>query len=99
MNGIEPFGNCELKINEITRQMQDLQDKEPTNTNLKQIKKLQEELDEELKRKDIMWKQRSREQWLTDGDRNTSFFHLSTKIRRQRNQIAAIKINNNEWIT
>lgn len=55
-------------------------------------------LDEQLTRKDILWKRKSREMWLENGDRNIKFFHLSTMVRRQRNLIAAIKTDRGEWL-
>ncbi|KAL8151487.1 LOW QUALITY PROTEIN: hypothetical protein V2J09_021295 [Rumex salicifolius] len=45
-----------------------------------------------------LWKQKSRECWLRDGDRNTSLFHLSTIIRRKRNRVKALKDDGNNWI-
>lgn len=59
---------------------------------------IKQDLDEQLARKDIPWKQRSREMWLKQGDRNTKFFHLSTIIKRQRNLINAIKTENQTWV-
>lgn len=37
------------------------------------------------------WKQRSRQIWLALGDRNTTYFHASTKRRRARNKITVIE--------
>ncbi|KAL8171072.1 LOW QUALITY PROTEIN: hypothetical protein V2J09_022876 [Rumex salicifolius] len=43
-------------------------------------------------------KQKSRKCWLWDGDRNTSFFHLSTIIRRKRTQVKALKDDGDTWV-
>ena len=41
------------------------------------------------------WKQRSRIQWLKEGDLNTSFFHMIVNSRRRKNSISSLIINNN----
>lgn len=53
--------------------------------------KLCKELDEVLEQEEILWYQKARIEWIKDGDRNTTFFHLSTIIRRWRNKISALK--------
>ena len=42
---------------------------------------------------DISWRQKSRETWLKEGDRNTGFFHRTTNAHRRRNYIKSISIN------
>lgn len=42
-------------------------------------------------REEIMWRQRSRIQWLVDGDGNTIFFHLKATNRRRRNRINELR--------
>ncbi|KAI5335918.1 hypothetical protein L3X38_026052 [Prunus dulcis] len=46
----------------------------------------------------LFWKQKSRVQWLQDGDRNTKFFHLTTIIWRRRNKIERLKDRNGGWV-
>ncbi|GLJ40989.1 hypothetical protein SUGI_0848590 [Cryptomeria japonica] len=43
-----------------------------------------------LSKEEIYWRQKSKETWLKDGDRNTKFFHNSTKQRRWVNRISNI---------
>lgn len=52
---------------------------------------------EEMKREEIMWKQKSRNIQPTIMDLNTKFFHLSTIIKRRRNFINTIKMANGKW--
>jgi hypothetical protein len=43
-----------------------------------EIKELQQEIDFLLEQEDIRWKQRAKQNWYRNGDRNTPFFsHLS----------------------
>lgn len=37
------------------------------------------------------WATKSKYNWLIQGERNTTFFHTSTLVRRKRNRIACIK--------
>ncbi|MCI12397.1 protein binding protein, partial [Trifolium medium] len=40
--------------------------------------KLQCELHDIMKKEELMWFQRSRAKWLSDGDRNTRYYHVKT---------------------
>jgi hypothetical protein len=60
--------------------------------------KLQEELNMILKKEELMWFQRSRAKWLSDGDRNTRYYHLKTVSRRRRNNIVMLKDDQGVWI-
>ncbi|KAJ9190426.1 hypothetical protein P3X46_001631 [Hevea brasiliensis] len=55
-------------------------------------------LHELWQREEIHWKQRSRINWLKEGDKNTRFFHLSTIQRRQRNTILKLRGENGRWL-
>jgi hypothetical protein len=56
-------------------------------------------LDELLLREEIMWKKRSRIEWLRDGDRNTRFFHRKASGRRKRNKIVKLRRNDGSFAT
>ena len=45
-----------------------------------------------------MWHQRSRNNWLKAGDKNTTFFHTKATNRHQWNNISKILDENNRWL-
>ncbi|XP_074282823.1 uncharacterized protein LOC141607370 [Silene latifolia] len=60
--------------------------------------KLRRELDETLDREEILWCQKSRFDFIRDGDRNTSYFHVSTLVRRWCNRIKSLKNSEGIWV-
>jgi exonuclease III len=93
------FGHCSTKIKELTDSIEEIQLHERTETRASQEAYLHGELNEWLRRNETLWRQKSREMWLKEGDKNSKFFHLSTVIRRKRNSIDAIKDDAGVWIT
>lgn len=90
----EVFHNIFQKKRELFARIGGIQKKLAFNHDRGLIKlegKLRRELDEVLYREELLWYQKSRADWIKNGDRNTSYFHLSTVVRRWRNKIVALK--------
>lgn len=55
------------------------------------LKNLNTELTTAYKAEEEFWKQRSRQLWLNLGDKNTGFFHASTKSRKAMNKFSMLE--------
>ena len=58
---------------------------------VKSKSKLQKEIELTLQQEELIWYQKSWEDWIASGDRNTKFYHASTLVRRSRNKIESLK--------
>lgn len=58
---------------------------------------LQHEYNHILFQEELFWFQKSREQWVKLGDKNTAYFHAQTVIRRKRNKIHGLNLPNGIW--
>ena len=47
---------------------------------------------------EVSWRQKSREIWLKEWDRNTGFFHRMANSHRRRNSISSIRINRRRFV-
>eukprot|EP00253_Pinus_taeda_P027155 PITA_27155 len=56
-----------------------------------QVDNHHQELENLCKQEEIFWRQKSRVQWLKEGEHNTIFFHRSTMANRVHNIISLIK--------
>ncbi|XP_019184862.1 PREDICTED: uncharacterized protein LOC109179839 [Ipomoea nil] len=61
--------------------------------------KLREELEVTLQQEELIWFQKSREEWICLGDRNTAYYHAATTIRKARAPVQALLDDNGVWIT
>jgi hypothetical protein len=91
------FGDTEERLKSKNKELVKLTQAE-SSSNQGAIKKLQDEIDEILEQEDVRWKQRSKQNWYMQGDRNTKFFHAWASHRRKVNTIRKIKDNEGrEW--
>jgi len=89
------FGNILVEKKSVENKIQELNqvmikegfDKDKN----EQVEKHHEDWDNLCKQEEIFWRQKSRVQWLKEGERNTIFFHRSTMANRAHNRISSIK--------
>lgn len=95
------FGHIRQKKNKLMRRIEGIQRATQINDNsfLQQLEfELRNELAEVLNQEEILWFQKSRTKWLNDGDRNTTYYHTKTTIRRRQNRVRALKDRNGDWV-
>lgn len=84
------FGNCHQKAIALKEKIASLQHAIQSSDNISLEYHLQVELDECIKRIEIHCKQKAKIKWLTDGDGNTKFFHLTIIIHARNNRTLSV---------
>ncbi|KAL7111975.1 hypothetical protein ACP275_05G123500 [Erythranthe tilingii] len=85
------------RIAELTKQLKTIRSGTITEDSKIKMKELHGELEKLYVENDIYWRQRSRVQWIREGDRNTSFFHAKATIRKKINMVHKIKDSAGIW--
>ena len=86
----DTFGSVRKEIKKLTAELERLRS-EPGRTGPSHLEiKLNDKLVELYHREELMWRQRSRIEWLASGDKNTRFFHLRATMRRKKSMIKAL---------
>ncbi|XP_026410911.1 uncharacterized protein LOC113306154 [Papaver somniferum] len=91
------FGNIQTDISTIRKDLLELQIFDPTDSIT--TARLKTRLEYLYTLEEFYWKDKSREVWLIEGDRNTPYFHRVTLFRRKRNAISWIKDSSNAILT
>jgi hypothetical protein len=60
--------------------------------------KVAQQIEERKRQEEILWKQKSRIQWLKEGERNTKFFHRTVVQRRHSNKITHLITDEGETL-
>jgi len=93
------FGNIQTKLSSTYHTLDITQQAAPSDSTLALELHLKSVLHDLLQHEESLWKNKSRELWLTCKDLNSRFFHTSTLIRRKRNNIYRLFSPANGWIT
>ncbi|GKV27589.1 hypothetical protein SLEP1_g36748 [Rubroshorea leprosula] len=90
----EVFGNMETQYEQAVKKIEQVdRQNEIADLEEAEIVKRQEgfsEMWDVLRKKELIWKQKSRSKWVHEGDANTRFFHRVAKGRRAQNNIAGL---------
>ncbi|XP_039137390.1 uncharacterized protein LOC120274917 [Dioscorea cayenensis subsp. rotundata] len=90
------FGSIKLKKLELLQEIDKLdvmkESRCLTPQEVHQEHTLREKLGDTLKQEELYWKQRSRLNWLKEGDENTKFFHATANGRKNRNFINSLQL-------
>ena len=62
-----------------------------------EINNLRKEINHLLDDEEVWWQQRSRVQWLGEGNRNTKYFHYRASVRRRKNTIVGLWNDEGIW--
>lgn len=92
------FKHNVMEISKVKRQLRNLGDRSLNDDELDKQRALKSSLDAPWKMEEIYWKHRSRVKWLTQGDKNTKYFHQTTLARRRTNKIVCIRGSYGTWI-
>ena len=96
------FGNIFDSQKKLREQLGEIQHQIRLHGLINEIKDQELEINQQLearkKQEEILWKQKSRVQWLKEGERNTKFFHRTTIHRRHTNKITHLTSANGEPI-
>lgn len=96
------FGNVFHRKKRILARIKGVQDRMTYQVRpewIKLDKKLRQELEEVLFQEELIWFQRSREEWINSGDRNTKYYHAATAVRNSPSKIRSLRDDQGFWIT
>ncbi|CAL1385032.1 unnamed protein product [Linum trigynum] len=87
----EKFGEIPKRIAQIHREIKELKTRRRNPDWRSKKRDLEVELQDLLYKNEQRWKQRSRMEWLREGEKNTKAFHAKATERRRKNTIRKLK--------
>jgi len=98
----DTFGNIFQMIREANDRIQQLEDRARNDTS-DEIRSLlymaNKNLELALRREELFMREKSRQSWLRDGDRNTEFFHATLKVHQSKQSFQILDDKGSPYVT
>ncbi|XP_019158517.1 PREDICTED: uncharacterized protein LOC109155288 [Ipomoea nil] len=98
----ETFGNVFQRKKHLLARLQGVQRSLSLGARIDLIKldrRLRKELDETLYQEELIWFQRSCEEWITSGDCNTRFYHIATTVKTNQTKVNCLRDEGGNYLT
>ncbi|KAH9782560.1 reverse transcriptase domain-containing protein [Citrus sinensis] len=92
------FRGREKQLEQLQKQLQGWKQRGVQYESGKEIKMVENHIQNIIINEEIYWKQRSRADWLKEGDKNTKFFHHKASNRKKKNRIWGIENSSGDWL-
>jgi exonuclease III len=79
----------DISICSLTKKLQELQEVNGL-PNVGEVREIQKKIQDCMEVEELKWRQRAKETWLAQGDKNSKYFHACASQRRRANNIVAI---------
>ncbi|KAM0866346.1 hypothetical protein ACQ4PT_042693 [Festuca glaucescens] len=89
--GAKEFGDLARKGRKLRQKLERMRSRSVGRGPTDEEKAIVKQLRETLRQEEIWMKQRSRVQWLREGDRNTAYFHSQAAQRKRMNKISDLE--------
>ncbi|KAK6153659.1 hypothetical protein DH2020_013298 [Rehmannia glutinosa] len=85
------FGDLDKKITALKRSITNLRKSTISQSTRTTLLHLNTQLESLLSLHDLKWKQRAKQHWLREGDRNSKYFHAMASSRQATNHISSLR--------
>ena len=92
------FGNVRLALTRNRKLLAKAEAEALSGCGNGQVKILQDEINKLMDMERCMWNQRSKSDWLRDGDQNSKYFHCRATDRNKRNFIEGLEDQYGHWV-
>jgi hypothetical protein len=93
----ETFGSVRAEIKLLRAKLEAARTDAMTNGTSLEVRELESKLHAVYEKEEIMYKQRSRQDWLKAGDKNTKYFQNRATHRRRKNMIKGLRRVDGSW--
>ncbi|KAM0917416.1 hypothetical protein ACQ4PT_009527 [Festuca glaucescens] len=93
----ETFGSVQAEIKRLRTKLEDARAAARFDGTSQEVKDIEQQLHMIHEREEVMYKHRSRQEWLRASDKNTKFFQNRASHRRRKNTIRGIRCPDGSW--